>query len=434
MHPVGVVLMAYGTPAAPERDPAATTPTSGAAARRATNSSPTSPVATTRSAGSRRCSSAPRPNAAPCSTALDELAPGDVHGRARAQARRSDDRGGGRPIRRAVAPSTSSALVLAPHYSATRSASTSAGSTLLPAPHGMPTTGLRVVGNRAGVRRLPRRRDSAPLQHDACATVGSFSPPIHCRRASSRPATRIPDELRATAEAVAPRSGSRSERWQLGWQSAGRTPEPWLAPTSSRSIDRLGADPTAGGRARVRLRFRRRPPRGAVRPRHRGPPARASRSGLAVRPHRVRQRRSGGDGGPGGTDPRARRSDRAGMIDRRVLVIGGGITGLAAAARLVDTSERRRRAVGGRRPARRQDRHLAVRRAGARRRGRRRLSSLVSLTPWHSPARSGSASGDVTSPTDATAMVWHDRHARRSPVASCSACLPRCGRSSPRRC
>jgi protoporphyrin/coproporphyrin ferrochelatase len=37
-----------------------------------------------------------------------------------------------------------------------------------------------------------------------------------------------PQELTETAEAVAARLGL--ERWSVGWQSAGRTPEPWLGP------------------------------------------------------------------------------------------------------------------------------------------------------------------------------------------------------------
>lgn len=40
-----------------------------------------------------------------------------------------------------------------------------------------------------------------------------------------------PSELRATAEAVAGRLGLREGGdWQIAWQSAGRTPEPWLGP------------------------------------------------------------------------------------------------------------------------------------------------------------------------------------------------------------
>jgi ferrochelatase len=37
-----------------------------------------------------------------------------------------------------------------------------------------------------------------------------------------------PDELRATAEAVARAAGL--ERWRIAWQSAGRTAEPWIGP------------------------------------------------------------------------------------------------------------------------------------------------------------------------------------------------------------
>jgi len=37
-----------------------------------------------------------------------------------------------------------------------------------------------------------------------------------------------PDQLAETAEAVARRAGL--DRWSVGWQSAGRTPEPWIGP------------------------------------------------------------------------------------------------------------------------------------------------------------------------------------------------------------
>ena len=37
-----------------------------------------------------------------------------------------------------------------------------------------------------------------------------------------------PDQLAETAAAVAARAGI--ERWSVGWQSAGRTPEPWIGP------------------------------------------------------------------------------------------------------------------------------------------------------------------------------------------------------------
>ncbi|MFV0308695.1 MAG: ferrochelatase [Desertimonas sp.] len=51
-----------------------------------------------------------------------------------------------------------------------------------------------------------------------------------------------PDELRSTATAVAAAAGLAAERWQLGWQSAGRTPEPWLGPDILEIIDTAAAD------------------------------------------------------------------------------------------------------------------------------------------------------------------------------------------------
>jgi ferrochelatase len=49
-----------------------------------------------------------------------------------------------------------------------------------------------------------------------------------------------PDQLRETAEAVAVRLGL--ERFTTGWQSAGRTPEPWLGPPLDELIAKAAAD------------------------------------------------------------------------------------------------------------------------------------------------------------------------------------------------
>ncbi len=52
-----------------------------------------------------------------------------------------------------------------------------------------------------------------------------------------------PDELRSTAEAVAARIGlAEGVDWQIAWQSAGRTPEPWIGPDILDVIDALGSD------------------------------------------------------------------------------------------------------------------------------------------------------------------------------------------------
>jgi ferrochelatase len=50
-----------------------------------------------------------------------------------------------------------------------------------------------------------------------------------------------PDELRSTAEAVAAELGlMEGSDWQIAWQSAGRTPEPWIGPDILAVIDELG--------------------------------------------------------------------------------------------------------------------------------------------------------------------------------------------------
>jgi ferrochelatase len=50
-----------------------------------------------------------------------------------------------------------------------------------------------------------------------------------------------PSELRSTAEAVAAVLGlTEGDDWSVAWQSAGRTPEPWIGPDILEVIDRFG--------------------------------------------------------------------------------------------------------------------------------------------------------------------------------------------------
>lgn len=59
---------------------------------------------------------------------------------------------------------------------------------------------------------------------------------------------RYPDELRATAAAVAREVGlSEWSQWGIAWQSAGRTPEPWLGPDILAVIDDLAGSENASG-------------------------------------------------------------------------------------------------------------------------------------------------------------------------------------------
>lgn len=57
-----------------------------------------------------------------------------------------------------------------------------------------------------------------------------------------------PDQLRASASAVAEATGlDRWAGWSLGWQSAGRTPEPWRGPDILETIRDLAATGRADG-------------------------------------------------------------------------------------------------------------------------------------------------------------------------------------------
>ncbi len=56
------------------------------------------------------------------------------------------------------------------------------------------------------------------------------------------------DELRSTAEAIAKRLGlTEGVDWQIAWQSAGRTPEPWIGPDILEVIDGLAAQSDVAG-------------------------------------------------------------------------------------------------------------------------------------------------------------------------------------------
>jgi protoporphyrin/coproporphyrin ferrochelatase len=60
-----------------------------------------------------------------------------------------------------------------------------------------------------------------------------------------------PDELRATAAAVAERVGLGDwSRWAIAWQSAGRTAEAWLGPDILQVLDDLAGSENHAGRAR----------------------------------------------------------------------------------------------------------------------------------------------------------------------------------------
>lgn len=55
------------------------------------------------------------------------------------------------------------------------------------------------------------------------------------------------DELTASATAIAEAAGLSADRWALGWQSAGRTPEPWAGPDILDELRTLADDDEVDG-------------------------------------------------------------------------------------------------------------------------------------------------------------------------------------------
>ena len=276
-------------------------------------------------------------------------------------------------------------LVLAPHYSAL-----SVGEYL---DRGRRRRGARRAAVRPASRAgRPSRRSSSSSPAPSPTALDALPPGTQVVFTAHSLPERILDDRRPVPRRAA-RHGRRpspsrsvSSDWAIAWQSAGRTPEPWLGPDVLAVIDDAGRRPRAStGAARVPVRLRRRPPRGALRPRHRGrraaPTPPASRSparrsmnadpAVLARARRPRHRARRDDPGP----RRRRRHHRPGHGPRPA----------RPAAR------RRHRAVGGERPPRRQDPHVTVRRPRRRRRGRRRVPRPRAARHRRSPATSGSA-------------------------------------------
>lgn len=138
-------------------------------------------------------------------------------------------------------------IVLAPHYSAYSIGQYLGRARAAAEPHGLTVAGVEswatepaFVDFLAG--DLRSRIASMPARTRVLFTAHSLPERII---AAGDP---YPDELRSTAEAVAARLDlSEGRDWQIAWQSAGRTPEPWLGPDVLEVIDELAADPDVDG-------------------------------------------------------------------------------------------------------------------------------------------------------------------------------------------
>jgi ferrochelatase len=138
------------------------------------------------------------------------------------------------------------ALVLAPHYSAfsvgqyIERAVAAGGDRLEVLPitdwHLEPAyLDFLATSVRAGLATLPARSKVLFTAHSLPERIIATGDPY-------------PDQLRETARAVAERAGLAPwGTWAVAWQSAGRTPEPWIGPDILAVIDDLAASEGATG-------------------------------------------------------------------------------------------------------------------------------------------------------------------------------------------
>jgi ferrochelatase len=137
-------------------------------------------------------------------------------------------------------------LVLAPHYSLGSVGEYHKRAAATATEHGLPYTPIdswhalpawldaQATRVRAALAALPAKTKVLFTAHSLPERVLAGDP--------------YPDELRASAAAIAQRVGlDRWYGWALAWQSAGRTPEPWRGPDVAQVIRDLGATGRAEG-------------------------------------------------------------------------------------------------------------------------------------------------------------------------------------------
>ncbi len=136
-------------------------------------------------------------------------------------------------------------LVLAPHYSAFSVGEYLGRLSETAAPYGISVAGVERWGTEPAfvdfiAADLAPRLAAMPADTRVLFTAHSLPQRI---LAAGDP---YPDELRATAEVVAAKIGLDPSRWSIAWQSAGRTPEPWIGPDILQVIDELAAEHVSG--------------------------------------------------------------------------------------------------------------------------------------------------------------------------------------------
>jgi ferrochelatase len=138
-------------------------------------------------------------------------------------------------------------LVLAPHYSSFSIGQYMGRARTAAEPHGMTVSSIDSWATEPAfveflATDLRTRLSSMPTNTKVLFTAHSL--PQRIIDAGDP----YPDELRSTAEAVAGAAGLDSwSSWSIAWQSAGRTPEPWIGPDILAVIDDLASSENASG-------------------------------------------------------------------------------------------------------------------------------------------------------------------------------------------
>lgn len=140
------------------------------------------------------------------------------------------------------------ALVLAPHFSSFSIGQYIDRATTAAAPHGISVVGITSWAIEEAFIEF--------LASDMSAKLASMPANTHVLFTAHSLPQRIidagdpyPAELRSTAVAVAAKVGlTENTQWSIAWQSAGRTPEPWIGPDILDVIDQLATQshPAAG--------------------------------------------------------------------------------------------------------------------------------------------------------------------------------------------
>ncbi|MEY2627100.1 MAG: hypothetical protein RJB08_859 [Actinomycetota bacterium] len=145
----------------------------------------------------------------------------------------------------AAKPEAIIGLVLAPHYSSYSIGQYIDRARAAAEPHGIPVIGIDSWATEPAfveflTNDIRSRLAEMPPQTRVLFTAHSLPQRII---AAGDP---YPDELRSTATAVATQLNlTEGKDWSIAWQSAGRTPEPWIGPDILEVIDQLAAAPDA---------------------------------------------------------------------------------------------------------------------------------------------------------------------------------------------